>query len=169
MHPTEPFSNEKLSLLDDMSVHKYFSKMCMCCDCSRNLRLMRKCKIKRIFFGKDQAKIRVDKPDTMADVPSTDSNSEINDSFNGLSSASQHLGEGALLYLQTMKTLAFLFLCLTIINAPLLFMYSNSTNSIEYGDSTSTMQYMTIGNIAKPNHLCEYTRLDFTDEAGEVI
>lgn len=39
------------------------------------------------------------KPETMKDVPDSDSDSDVNDTFKGLSPAAIHLGEGAILYL----------------------------------------------------------------------
>lgn len=69
----------------------------------------------------------------MDDVPSSDSNdSEKNDTFKGLSNASIYLGEGAVLYLQTIKTLAILFFILTVINLPVFMMYSEATRNNDY-------------------------------------
>ena len=59
---------------------------------------------------KQKQKVKLEKPDSMKDVldSNSDSDDDKNDSFKGLSNASIHLGEGAVLYLQTMKTFAFL-------------------------------------------------------------
>ena len=84
----------------------------------------------------------------MADVPSSDSeDSEKNDTFKGLSNASIHLGEGAILYLQTMKTLAILFLILSLINIPIMLMYANSTYDNHYEEFDQIYKYFTLGNI----------------------
>lgn len=63
----------------------------------------------------------------MKDVPDSDSDSDANDTFKGLSPAAIYLGEGAIMYLQMMKTLAVLFFLLTIINIPVYMMYSSMT------------------------------------------
>ena len=85
----------------------------------------------------------------MADVPSTDSSdSEIGDSFKGLSSASRHLGEGATLYLQTMQTLAILFFVLALINIPVFIIYSGSTRNNNYSKMDEIFKYFTLGNLA---------------------
>jgi hypothetical protein len=66
------------------------------------------------------------------DVPDSSDDSEKNDTFKGLSNASIYLGEGAVLYLQTMKTLMILFGILSLINIPIFLMYANSTRNNDY-------------------------------------
>ena len=81
--------------------------------------------IKHYFFKKQLKTVA--KPKTMVDVPdsaSSGNSDDQNDTYKGLSQASMHLGEGAVLYLQTMKTLAIMFFILTAINLPLYFVYS---------------------------------------------
>ena len=87
----------------------------------------------------------------MKDVPDSDSDSEANDTFKGLSSASICLGEGAVMYLQMMKTFAVLFLMLTILNIPLFYMYASMTDDNNYTNLNEVFQYFTLGNIAKGN------------------
>jgi hypothetical protein len=111
------------------------------------------------FFPKST--FDVEKPITMVDVPSSDSeDSDKNDTFKGLSNASIYLGEGAVLYLQTMKTLAILFFILTIINLPVFWMYAESTRNNDYGSLNQIFKYFTIGNIARTNQICGYSTLN---------
>ena len=67
---------------------------------------------------------KFNRPDTMKDLPDSDSSDDPlkNDTYRGLSEASIYLGEGAVLYLQMMKTLAILFFLLILINLPLYFL-----------------------------------------------
>jgi len=43
----------------------------------------------------------------------------------GLTPAAQHIGEGAILYLQTMKTFSVMFFVLSFINIPIYYAYYN--------------------------------------------
>ena len=66
----------------------------------------------------------------MKDLPDTDSSDDPikNDTYKGLSEAAIYLGEGAVLYLQMMKTFSILFLLLTIINLPLYILLQSATS-----------------------------------------
>ena len=101
------------------------------------------------------------KPNTMADLPSSDSeDSEKNDTYKGLSNASIYLGEGAIMYLQTMKTLAILFFILSILNIPIYLMYASSTIGNQYGNLDEIFKYFTVGNIEQTNTVCGHTTID---------
>jgi hypothetical protein len=80
-----------------------------------------------------------------------------------LSNASIYLGEGAVLYLQTMKTLAILFFILTIINLPVFAMYAGSTRNNDYSSMNQIFKYFTLGNIARTNKICGYSTLNDTN------
>ena len=134
-----------------MTVANYSTKFNNICNWSKRYKQFKKCKIKNFFLGKPKKKKQLNKPVTMLDVVSTDSDSDKNDTFKGLSGASKYLGEGAVLYLQTMKTLTILFLILTVINIPVMVMYANATSGNEYEKANTVLNYLTIGNIAKPN------------------
>lgn len=67
------------------------------------------------------------KPPTLQEMPdsgSSTSEDEEECGFMGLTAAGAHLGVGAILYLQTMKTMTMLFFVLTILNLPVYFLYS---------------------------------------------
>lgn len=96
----------------------------------------------------------------MKDVPDSDSDSEANDTFKGLSAAAIYLGEGAIMYLQMMKTFAVLFLILTLINVPLCLMYASLTDGNNYYSLNIAFQYFTIGNIGKGNLICNYSNIE---------
>ena len=55
---------------------------------------------------------------------SDDTESDEDGAYGGLSAASCHLGVGAVLYLQILKTFAILFLVLSIINIPIYITYA---------------------------------------------
>ena len=99
LHPTDPETYEKLSLSDSISVNKYGLKLIDAIGCLYCLGLCKRgVKFCKSLFPKKSTKFIV-KPDTMKDVPDSDSDSEANDTFKGLSTASIYLGEGATMYL----------------------------------------------------------------------
>ena len=64
------------------------------------------------------------RPKSMAGLPDSDSTqSEEDKEMQGLTIAAVEIGDGAAMYLQSMKTLAIMFLCLTILNLPIYFAY----------------------------------------------
>jgi len=88
----------------------------------------------------------------MKDVLDSASNTDDedkNDTYQGLSGASINIGEGAALYLQTMQTFAMLFFILTIINLPIYYLLSNSTenNNINVKEFGNSLKLFTYGNI----------------------
>lgn len=132
-HPTDPDTNEKFPVWESITVNNYMMKLNDALGCIQLYKNWKKIKhdVHQYFFPKVQKNVK--RPITMDDVPSSDSNdSEKNDTFKGLSNASIYLGEGAVLYLQTMKTLAILFFILSIINIPIFMMYSEATRNNDY-------------------------------------
>ena len=90
------------------------------------------------------------KPPTLEGMPdsgSSTSEEEEECGFGGLTAAGAHVGVGAILYLQTMKTMTMLFLVLTILNLPVYFIYSQTTLNNKYGDLDIAFQYFTYGNF----------------------
>ena len=161
LHPTDPETLEKLDVQDDITVNKYGLKLIDAIGCLYCLDICKRClKLCKGLFAKKQKKFYV-KPETMKDVPDSDSDSEANDTFKGLSSASIYLGEGAVMYLQMMKTFAVLFFILTIINIPIFLMFSSTTVDNNYLALNQAFQYFTIGNIGKGNDVCSYSNVDF--------
>lgn len=57
-------------------------------------------------------------------MPDSDSDASEEGPFRGLSDAAMFIGEGPILYLQIMKSFAILFLALSVINAPVFWIYS---------------------------------------------
>ena len=93
---------------------------------------------------------KIVKPDSLHDLPTTESeSSELEDEvgFGGLSAAGAHLGVGAILYLQTMKTFCVLFFILMILNLPVYFIYSQTTINNNYTRLDVAFQYFTFGNF----------------------
>jgi hypothetical protein len=120
-HPTNPETREKFSPFDRVHVFNYGMKLTDACGFVRIINMLAefKSKLKRALNLKKRKAFK--KPATMKDLPDTDSSDDPikNDTYKGLSEAAIYLGEGAVLYLQTMKTLAILFFILTVINIPL--------------------------------------------------
>lgn len=88
----------------------------------------------------------------MKDLPDTDSSDDPikNDTFKGLSEAAIYLGEGAVLYLQTMKTLAVLFFLLTVVNIPLYFLLQGGSRDNDFTDYKNILDFFTVGNLGIP-------------------
>ena len=80
--------------------------------------------------------------------------------FGGLDAAGANIGNGAGLYLQMMKTLAFLFLFLTIINIPVYLTYYDAATNHNFSDMG--FSYLTLGTIGMPNSACTNTIFDPT-------
>lgn len=134
LHPCDPETYEKLNVMEGVSVSRFGLKMVDAIGCLYLLQLVKRfTKWMKSTFGKKE-KVLFHKPDTMQDVPDSDSDSEANDTFKGLSTCAINLGEGAILYLQMMKTLSVLFLVLTIINLPVYMMYTSITPDNDYSD-----------------------------------
>jgi hypothetical protein len=163
LHPTDPNTNEKFEVLQSVTVSNYLFKLFDACGCISLYKIYKLLKYKfwNWMFPKKRNFV---KPITMEDVPSSDSvDSEANDTFKGLSNASIYLGEGAILYLQTMKTLAILFFVLSLINIPIFIMYSKQTHNNQYEDVNQVFKYFTLGNIAQTNKVCGYSQVLNTD------
>lgn len=101
------------------------------------------------------------KPDSMWYMPETESSStdQSDDGPAGLSPATAALGEGAALYLQSMKILAWMFVVLSIINFPLLLIYPAPTKHNDYTNAGSVFGLFTLGNMARPNPACGFSDL----------
>ena len=78
----------------------------------------------------------------------------------GLTMASIQLGEGASIYLQMMKTFSIMFLVLTFLNLPLLFLYQLNTNGNDLGDFNKVFKYFTLGNLGQMNAKCSWSSFE---------
>jgi hypothetical protein len=116
-----------------------------------------KSRLKRALNLKKHKKFQ--RPVSMQDLPDTDSSDDPikNDTYKGLSEAAIYLGEGAVLYLQTMKTLAILFFILTVINLPLYILLQSSTRDNDFSNAFSALNYFTIGNLGIPFQFCDHS------------
>ena len=109
---------------------------------------------------------REKKPETLEGMPdsgSSTSDEEDESGFGGLTAAGAHLGVGAILYLQTMKTMTVLFLVLTILNLPVYFLYSQTTLNNKYGNLDIAFQYFTYGNFGGKLKMCSSAEIDFKE------
>jgi hypothetical protein len=92
------------------------------------------------------------KPESLQDLPDSDSDStdseDDGEGINGLTVCATKLGDGAALYLQTMKTMMIMFLILSILNIPIFYIYAKGTSHNNYaGLLKDTFKYFTIGNL----------------------
>lgn len=99
-HPVDPDSSKKFSMSDEIGVHYYGLKLATCCGCLQGVLCFKKT-LKKFAKCLRKEKGKVDRPDSMLDVPSTDSDQDSggNDTYEGLSRASIYIGEGPFLYL----------------------------------------------------------------------
>jgi hypothetical protein len=154
-HPTNPETREKFSPFDRVHVFNYGIKLTDACGfiVIINWFASMKSKLKRFLLKKNFFKKEkyFKKPPTMKDLPDTDSEDDPikNDTYKGLSEAAIYLGEGAVLYLQTMKTLAIMFFILTIVNIPLYAFLQSGTRGNDFS-SFIALDYFTLGNLGIP-------------------
>ena len=78
------------------------------------------------------------------------------------------LGAGAVLYLQTLKTLTILFFILMVLNIPIYLIYASSTANNAYTDTEEGLRFFTIGNLGQNNPACGYSTVDFS-ESGQTL
>ena len=77
----------------------------------------------------------------------------------GINKCTVSLGEGATLYLQTMKTLCIMFVILSIINIPLYAIYSSTEKHPNWTNLSDIFKLTTLGNLGKPDLKCGYSDL----------
>jgi len=87
----------------------------------------------------------------LPDSASESSGDEDEGGFGGLTSAGAHLGIGAVLYLQIMKTFAILFFFLTLLNLPVYALYSSNTLDNNYKNFFGGYPFFSLGNLAQDN------------------
>lgn len=156
-HPIDPLTNKKFPFASRITVRQYPQKLLDIVGifkCHKLYRLTRRFCVKICYVN--HWKTKVTKPDSLKDMPSSSSGSstssmdeDVNES-KGLSTCSLKLGDGASLYLQTIKTFMILFITLTILNIPVLTMYSNHTLNNNYSSfSKGFFKYFTLGNMGE--------------------
>ena len=110
------------------------------------------------------------RPESLNDMPETDSTSGSDDPdlrlSKGLTSATQQLGNGAALYLQTMKALAIMFVLLTVINIPVLIIYADNTSNNNYAHLSEAFKYLTLGNLGQTDDACGHSSINIPDLNG---
>jgi hypothetical protein len=91
----------------------------------------------------------IEKPESMQDVPDSGSGSDNHDSFQGLSQAAIYVGEGAILYLQIVKTLGIMCVILSVINMPLYMIYAHAGNlaPVNVSNMNEVIDGYCLGNI----------------------
>lgn len=130
-HPVHPLTKERFDFGERVTVKDYAIKLWDPCFLYVLVRQCKKGCAKYYKLSRGSVdEHRGNKPEslkTLPDSPSDSSELEDEVGFGGLTAAGAHLGVGAILYLQTMKTFALLFLVLTIFNLPVYFLYSQTT------------------------------------------
>lgn len=72
------------------------------------------------------------------------------------------MGEGPVLYLQIMKTLAILCVLLTIVNFPLLFMFSSNAGSkVNPMSLNSLFEHFSLGNVGYNDATCRVSHIHY--------
>mmetsp|Transcript_4428 Transcript_4428/g.6506 ORF Transcript_4428/g.6506 Transcript_4428/m.6506 type:complete len:264 (+) Transcript_4428:2247-3038(+) len=103
----------------------------------------------------------------MKDFPSSGSSSgseeEDDPRAKGLTVAAQNLGEGATLYLQSMKTFSIMFAVLTIINMPLYVMFQSTTDNNNFLSISQVFSYFTLGNVGVTDNSCGFSKINPED------
>ena len=157
-HPTNPETREKFSIFDSVTVYNYGLKLTDACGVMAVISCFKKVKSRTLKIFKVGGKKKFKRPETMNDLPDSDSSDDNlkNDTYKGLSEASIYLGEGAVIYLQMMKTMAILFFLLTIINCPLYLFLQGYTLNNNYM-SLDMFSYFTIGNLGVPDSYCGFS------------
>jgi hypothetical protein len=152
----DPLTQEKFSVYESPTVYNYGLKLADACFCMAIYNCFRRVS-KRLFnwFFKKRKKLIV-KPESMKDVPDSASDSENQDSFQGLSSAAIYVGEGAVLYLQIVKTLGIMCVILSIINIPLYTVYANASNlaPVNIFNMNNLIDAYCLGNIGSIRRVC---------------
>ena len=166
-HPCDPDTKQKFSISDRITIKNFGPKLMDIFYCLIVYEYYLKVKrvIRRRFFKVRKQKF--EKPahlkelegDSDSDGCSSSSSSDEDAGQRGLTVAAQHLGEGAALYLQSMKTIAIMFTVLTILNIPILYMYSSQTSHNNYQNLTELPKYFTIGNLGRTDSECDYSEV----------
>ena len=154
-HPIDPDTEDRFAMDLDVTVNNFSFKLIDCCGCKFCYDCTRKCLKKCWYYynccPEKKARKMPDKPESMMDVPSSpdsDVGSDYEDPYKGLSNAAILLGEGAIMYLQIMKTITCLFALLVIINFPILYALPDFTANNDYTNFESMSSYYTLGNAA---------------------
>lgn len=164
-------TGEKFDFWESITVADYYLKLVDACGCLSCYKCFTSCSNKvgkLVSKKKDKGLI---KPDSMKDVPDGDAA----DSFQGLTKAAIYLGEGPVLYLQIIKTLAILCTLLTLINVPLFFMYSSTAGSrVNIFSFDSLFEHFSLGNVGFHAPVCQISHLpvesgqDLYQELGRI-
>ena len=162
-HPVHPLTKERFQMTDRVTVSSYHLKLCDACGCQRaGSACWRCCRAYTRFalrggLAGRRAEKKV-KPESSrpAGEDSTSESSEFEDEagFGGLAAAGAHIGIGAGLYLQMMRTFALLFFLLTILNIPVYMMYAGATLHNDYFDLGRGFSFFAVGNVAQTNKVC---------------
>ena len=121
-HPVDPQTGDKFSIIDSVTVDNYYLKLSDACGCMKCYEFLSNFKNRiKNFISKKKEK-QIEKPHSMKDVPDGDKV----DSYEGLTKAAIFVGEGPILYLQIIKTLAIFCILLTVLNLPLIIIFSSS-------------------------------------------
>lgn len=163
-HPRDPETRKKFRFCERITLKDYTARLvdaCFCYALGQQIKKFRKW-LKREWRKWRGIKSEVfEKPDSMWYIPdsASSSSSNLEDGAAGLTMASQCLGDGANLYLQSMKTLAIMFIVLTIVNLPIFVVYQSTTRFNEFSNFAKFFSYFTLGNLARPNLECGYSDL----------
>ena len=173
-HPVDPETKEKFSAQERVTVRDYGAKLSDACFCYAVGQFMGKAKkvLKKKLRG--DKKVKWERPESMHDLPESGSSSDSSEQevgARGLTQAAQCLGDGATMYLQSVKTFAIMFVLLTLINIPIFMIYQSTTYANnEFTKPNEIFKYFTIGNLGRGDQECGYSHVKeilLDDYAGD--
>ena len=99
----------------------------------------------------------------MEEFPTSNSDSNEDAGDGGLTDAAVNIGHGALMYLQTMKTLAIMFGILSLINLPVYLICARNTENNNFNKIQNLFVYWSIGNLGRPDFYCGHSEVSEID------
>ena len=167
-HPVDKLTKKSFPLNATVTVKNFNSKICDIC----NFYVIKEAiksplkSIRRRFGGKIDNSMFV-KPESMEYIPDSDSDSEQDDG-EGLSEAAKNLGQGAVLYLQTMKILAIMFFILSVLNIPIYQLYSQGPEASDDSAQRILTQW-SFGNFGRKEKTCGWSDVRNQDQTGDSV
>lgn len=170
-HPCDPNTKQKFKITQSVTINDFYQRLFCYPSCKSVIVPLKRCV--RVLTGCFKQKIeknKIKKPVSMNDVPTSSDSSDSDhddDEYWDLPISTRNLGQVSVLYLQTMKSLAILFLILTLINLPMYYLYYFNTENLNSDDIQELFYYFSMGNMGFFDLLCGSTYL-LHSEANEV-
>ena len=165
-YPVDPFTQKSFDIRDRITVKDYITKVTDIFRLYQFRQFFEKCvrnyqkKYKETTLKRDsEIRNSVEKPKTLEEFPTSNSDSSEAAGDGGLTDASVNIGHGALLYLQTMKTLAIMFGILSLINLPVYLICARNTENNNLNEIGNLFVYWSVGNLGRPDFFCDNSEI----------